>query len=156
MPRLTVPAALALLIGCASLGRQSGSPNALATRETCARADTVDSYLAALSDARLDGDKWTVPATDAGPRGTGTTRGQSVQRVTFTPGRDIGTALGWSNRNTQATTGGSPAGARSLESESNVPATEKEQRAAIDQAIKRLSSARAELPTEAACRGVAR
>lgn len=146
MPQIYVPATLALLFGCASFGRHPGSPNALATRGSCARADTVDSYVASLRDARLDGDRWTVPATDAGPRGTGTTSGRI----------EIATPLGWAVQGRQMITGGSPPGARSLESESNAPPTLKEQRAAIDQAIKRLSQERAELPTDAACRGVVR
>lgn len=152
MPRLLPAGCLALVAACA-MHRQTGSPLALASAESCARVDTVNAYIAALADARLDGDRWTVPALDAGPAGTGTTRGGSVGRVAFTPNRQgLGTPVGRSNTGNTVTTGGSPAGARSLEGESTAPATVQEQRAAIDASLKRFKTERAGLPTDAACR----
>ena len=157
MTRSLLVASLTFLAACAAARHPVGSSLALASAANCARADTVAAYIAALTDARLDGDRWTVPAIDAGPPGTGTTRGESVGRVAFTPNRQgLGTPIGASNTGNAVATGGSPAGARSLEGESTAPATVQEQRAAIDAALKRFKSERAGLPTDAACQGVPR
>jgi hypothetical protein len=156
MTRLLLASCVALLAACA-MRRPGGSSLALASPESCARVDTVNAYIAALTDARLDGDRWTVPAIDAGPAGTGTTRGESVGRVAFTPNREgLGTPVGRSNTGNTVSTGGSPAGARTLEAESTAPATVQEQRAAIDAALKRFKAERATMPTDAACRGLRR
>ena len=155
MTRVLLAGCIAFLAACASAGRPRGSALAPASAESCARVDTVNAYIAALADARLDGDRWTVPATDAGPAGTGSTRGESVGRVAFTPNRQgLGEPVGRSNSGNTVATGGSPAGARSLERESTAPATVQEQRAAIDAALKRFKRERSTLPTDAACRGV--
>lgn len=156
MTRLLLAGSLAFLGACA-MRRPAGTSLALASPESCARVDTVNAYVAALADARLDGDRWTVPAIDAGPAGTGSTRGESVGRVAFTPNRQgLGTPVGASNAGNTVVTGGSPSGARSLEAESTAPATVQDQRAAIDAALKRFKTERAGLPTDAACRGVRR
>lgn len=157
MTRLLLAGCVAFLGACA-IGRHSrGSALAPASAESCARVDTVNAYISALADASLDGDRWTVPATDAGPAGTGSTRGESVGRVAFTPNRQgLGDRAGRSNVGNTATTGGSAVGARSLEGESTAPATVQEQRAAIDAALKRFKRERSTLPTDGACRGVPR
>ena len=157
MTRILIAGSLAFLAACATAGHPKGSSLAQASASSCARVDTVNASITTLADARLDGDRWTVPAIDAGPARTGTTSGESVRRVAFTPNREgLGTPVGASNTGNNATTGGSPAGGRSLESESTAPTTVKEQRAAIDSALTRFKRERSELPTDAACRAVAR
>lgn len=154
MTRLLLAGSLAFLGACA-MRRPAGASVALASPGSCARVDTVNAYIAALADARFDGDRWTVAAIDAGPAGTGSTRGESVGRVAFTPNRqDLGTPLNASNTGNTVVTGGSPSGARSLEGESTAPGTVQEQRAAIDAALKRFKTERGGLPTDAACRRV--